>query len=399
MKKTNQIEDNDNKDVTGGIYYALGLHMHQPPGNLKLLIEANEWEAQQIIRCYERAARYAHLYKDTANFCVGFSGILLEQFKEREIVDRYRKFVDIPKMLQSYREAKNIEIIGMGFYHPIFPLVPKEDWSEQLQQGREIVEDIFGQKPKGFWPSEMAFCMEMIPSLTKAGYEYVVVDDIHTELVDKSKKPNRFRPYQARYDWAEITIIPRSRDISNAQESGMDPQWFLNELRQKMRDYPSSERRRLVTTWSDGENGGWFRQMDEASGFFGHFFAPLMEMVRAGQAKIRPVKISDFLKSHPPKHQVTVRSGAWNVGSTSGYDFSKWNGSDSQKKAIEELFRTSRRYWELKKSRLPRAKLNQIESARRLILDAETSCYLFWGDSWIPKIYDRLNAANRLLDL
>ncbi|RKY84622.1 glycoside hydrolase family 57, partial [candidate division KSB1 bacterium] len=51
------------------VYYSCGLHMHQPPGNLKLLIETNEWEAQQIIRCYERAARYAHKYKKVATLC------------------------------------------------------------------------------------------------------------------------------------------------------------------------------------------------------------------------------------------------------------------------------------------------------------------------------------------
>lgn len=46
------------------VYHALGLHMHQPPNNLKLLIETNEWEARQIILCYERPLRYAHQYKE-----------------------------------------------------------------------------------------------------------------------------------------------------------------------------------------------------------------------------------------------------------------------------------------------------------------------------------------------
>lgn len=77
-------------------FYALGLHMHQPPDNLNLLIETNEWEAQQIIKCYERAARYAHHYKDVACFHVGFSGVLLRQFLDPKIIDRYRKYVDIP---------------------------------------------------------------------------------------------------------------------------------------------------------------------------------------------------------------------------------------------------------------------------------------------------------------
>ena len=59
------------------ISHALGLHMHQPPGNLKLLIDHHESEAEQIIHCYERAARYAHYCQDVGNLHVGFSGILL----------------------------------------------------------------------------------------------------------------------------------------------------------------------------------------------------------------------------------------------------------------------------------------------------------------------------------
>lgn len=92
-------------------FHALGLHMHQPPGNLKLPIESNP------------------------------------------------------------REAANVELVGMGYYHPIFPLVPTTDREEQLASGRAIMEHAFGRAPRGFWPPEMAFAMEMIPARVKAGYE------------------------------------------------------------------------------------------------------------------------------------------------------------------------------------------------------------------------------------
>jgi hypothetical protein len=48
------------------ILHAIGLHMHQPPGNLELLIDSNPGEAEQIIRCYERTARHAARFPDTA---------------------------------------------------------------------------------------------------------------------------------------------------------------------------------------------------------------------------------------------------------------------------------------------------------------------------------------------
>lgn len=372
--------------------------MHQPPGNLRLLIETEEWEAQQIIRCYERAARYAHRFADTARLHVGFSGVLLEQLCDREIIDRYRKFIDIPAMLDSYRTAANIELIGMGYYHPIFPLIPREDWKDHLLLGRQVMTEVFGRGPRGFWPPEMAFAMEMVPALVAAGYEYVVVDGVHVSP-ETGGRADIYRPYSARHEDASITVIPRDRDLSNAQESGMDADWFDREFHHRVAASPHPDQPRLVTTWSDGENGGWFRQMAEEAGFFGHFFAPCMEKIRSGASSIRPVLISDFLQQHPPRDHARVRTGAWNVANTSGYDFSQWAGSDNQRRAIETIFAVSRRYWQLKarSADLPEASASDLKAVRRLILEGETSCFLFWGDSWIPELYKRTAAAETLL--
>ncbi len=378
--------------------HALGLHMHQPPGNLQLLIESNEWEAQQIIRCYERAARYAHQLKDVASYHVGFSGVLLEQFLDPHIVDLYRRFVDIPAMLESYRSAKNIELIGMGYYHPIFPLIPQEDWDEQLVSGRQIMTDVFGRAPKGFWPPEMAFSMEMIPALVKAGYEYVVVDGVHVHAAG-SGRTDIYQSYRADFAGAAITVIPRDRDISNAQESGLDPSWFMNEVRHKIADSPHPQAPRLITTWSDGENGGWFRQMAEEAGFFGHFYTPYMDLVRSGRSAVRPVLISDYLRSHPPSEEASVQTGAWNIGSASGADFRQWAGSESQRQGLQKITEVSTRYWQIKRSEssLTSEAGNALKEARHWILEGETSCFLFWGDAWVPKLYDRTREAERLL--
>ena len=381
------------------VYHALGLHMHQPPGNLRLLIEENAWEAQQIIRCYERAARYAHQFRDVARFHVGFSGILLEQFRSKDIIDRYRQFVDIPAMLESYKQAANIEPIGMGYFHPIFPLIPREDWEDHLISGRQITAEVFGREPRGFWPPEMAFDMEMVPALAKAGYTYVVVDGVHVKPSVETEPPDPYRPCIARKDGAEIAVIPRDRGISNAQESGMSAEWFAGEVMRSVGSSPGAGAPRLVTTWSDGENGGWFRNMSEGSNFFGHFFAPFMDRVRSGATPIRPVLISEFLDRHRPERQASVRTGAWNVGNTSGYDFSQWAGSDPQRRAIEKVFEVSRRYWDLAKSDIPAQSRGTLESARQIILEGETSCFLFWGDAWIPKLYERTARAEELLGI
>jgi alpha-amylase/alpha-mannosidase (GH57 family) len=380
------------------ILHALGLHMHQPPGNLKLLIENNAWEAEQIIRCYERAVRFALRFRDVACLHVGFSGILLEQLRDPEIVDRYRHIVDMPAMLEDYRRADNIELIGMGYYHPIFPLIPRSDWADQLHAGRRIMEDCFGRAPRGFWPPEMAFSMDMIPALVEAGYDYVVVDSVHVRPDDGID--DIYRPYQACYEGVCLTVVPRDRDISNAQQSGLEPGWFAGELQRRVAASPRPGETRLVTTWSDGENGGWFRQTHEDSGFFGRFFAPYMEHVRSGDFPATPVCLSTYLEQQTINARARVQTGAWNVGNAAGYDFDQWAGSESQQLAVRTLQRVSARYHDLKaRSRDADEPVQQeLERARRHILEGETSCFLFWGDDWIPHLYECTDPACRLLD-
>ena len=383
------------------IYHALGLHMHQPPGNLRLLIESNAWEAEQIIRAYERPVRYALQYRDVAHLHIGFSGVLLEQLLDPGIVDSYRHILDIPEMLARYAEADNIELIGMGYYHPIFPLIPRADWQEQLDRGLSITERAFGRAPRGFWPPEMAFSMEMVPALVQAGYEYVVVDGVHVRPEDGIS--DVFRPYLACHEGVCINIIPRDRDVSNAQESGLDPNWFQKEVRWRVEGSARPHETRLVTTWSDGENGGWFRQTHEGSGFFGHFFAPYMEHFRGGDYPITPVSLSDFLRHTPAEARAQVQTGAWNIGGNSGLDLSQWAGSESQRSAVDAVSRLSARYWDLRgcadgSTGCVDAVSARLERARQLILEAETSCFLFWGDAWIPHLYERTSQAVKGLE-
>jgi len=238
--------------------------------------------------------------------------------------------------------------------------------------------------------------MEMIPYLVEAGYEYVIVDHVHVRAKKSDAAVDCYRPYYACYDKARITIIPRQRDLSNAQESGLNPGWFLDELGHKLNGIPAKGTTRLVTTWSDGENGGWFRQLDERSGFFGYFFAPLVDKIMKKETGLQFCKLSDYIKKCPPQQEAVVNTGAWNVASTSGYDFAQWNGSESQKKAIKALFDVSRRYWELRDRKMTADKKKDLARARQLILDAETSCYLFWGEAWLPKLYEKTAAAEAL---
>ncbi|HEX58665.1 MAG TPA: glycoside hydrolase family 57, partial [Methanomicrobia archaeon] len=395
------------------IFHALGLHMHQPPQNLVLLLETDEWEARQIALCYERPLKYVKRYEDVANLHLDFSGTLLEQLTNEDIV---KKFSDIGidlGFMREYVDARRIEFLGSGYYHPVFPLIPKDDWKPQILRWRRLARKLGFRDVKGFWPPEMGFCMELIPTLRETGFKYTIVDGFHVvPLEEMSMAELLYKPHIASYEGCEITIIPRDRDLSNAQQSGLDPTWFENEVISKLGRLSGvsavAERRRqscgngrnvekrslrnedfLITTWSDGENGGWFRNLHEPSNFWGRFFAPYMEKVREGISEIIPISITEFLKENCPETEVFVETGAWNVEGRSGVDFSQWAGTEAQRKALEEVWSVSREFHKLKKQgRLKNLSKELLERLETLILRAETSCNFFWGETFLGRAYE-----------
>ena len=277
------------------VYHALGLNMHQPLGNLIALHNSPErWEARQILWCYDRPTRMLEGYEDVARLHLDFSGTLLKQLEDPGVRETFADVVHIADFLDRYRRS-NIEFLGTGLYHPVYPLIPPSDWDTQTAWWLGLGRHLLGRDQfPGFWPPEMGFCMEMIPSLARHGYQYVIVDCWYI----KPKRPMRweelrYRPYFARYDGAEIIIVPRDRELSNAQLAGLDPGWFEYEVQQRTKhcDFPA-----LITTWSDGENGGWFPTTRVESGFWGYFYRPLLDRYRAGTLGFTPIHISEFLK-------------------------------------------------------------------------------------------------------
>jgi len=387
------------------IYHALGLHMHQPPGNLLALNDSAEsWEAKQILWCYDRVTRMLEGYEDIARLHVSFSGTLLKQLEDPRIREKFRDTVNIEDFLDRYRRSP-IEFIGSGLYHPVYPLIPESDWDAQTAWWLGLGKKLLGRdKFTGFWPPEMGFCKEMIPHLKRNGYRYVLVDCWYIKPLREMRwEEMRYRPYIARYGGEEIIVVPRDRELSNAQESGLDPGWFQHEIyeRTKNCDFPA-----LVVTWTDGENGGWFRTQNVKSGFWGHFYHEILNRYRSGTLGFIPVHISEYLDKYPPTEEVDIYPGAWNTGAHWGGDFAQWTGSLLQKKGLDEIRLASAYYQKVKyefdgKNKAitnPEESRQMIFNAYDLILEAETSCNFFWGSAWVHKSFDKLEQAYRLLD-
>ncbi|MEY4385798.1 MAG: hypothetical protein RLY20_1081 [Verrucomicrobiota bacterium] len=384
------------------IYHALTLNLHQPPGNLQWLLDNNEWEAKEILWALDRMPRALWGYEDVARVHLAMSGTLLETLIDPAFQERVFGIVKCGELLWHLQNKKLFDVLGTGFYHPVLALIPAADRDEHLKRWRGIAEHVFWRKDfHGFWPSEMGFCMELIPLLKRMGYRYVMVDSHHVEPVGEMRwEELRYRPHIARYGGEEIIVVVRDRELSDAQLSGMDAGWFIHELHERTKhcNFPP-----LVLTATDGDNGGWFRNTSEKGNFWYVCYRELLDRNLRGETGVTPTFIHDYLNEHGAHGEVTVRAGAWNTGWHHGVDFLQWTGSQSQKDALQRLHAFSADLHateaKAKDAKFGKAAFHrELEQARWRMLRAQTSCNLFWGEAWVHRIHDDLNAAAPFLD-
>ncbi len=378
------------------VHHALVLNLHQPAGNLEDLLDHHPWDAKQILYAMDRMPRTLWPYQDIARVHLSLSGTLLETLSSPEFQQRVYGIVDCGTLLWQFQNKSIFNILGTGYYHPVLPLIPEADRKEHLQRWRGIAEHDFWRTDfEGFWPPEMSFSMELIPLIKKMGYQYVLVDSLHVEAVTPmSWQEMRYRPHIARFGDEEIIVVVRDRELSDAQESGMDYGWFANEIYERTKDcdFPP-----LVTTCTDGDNGGWFRNPTEGSNFWTGFYTQLMESARASDKAVQPAYIHDYINQYGLFGEVTVNTGAWNTGWHNGIDFIQWTGSQTQKDALSKLKEVSQAVHEAAGKAVPQDENpesnSKIEEAMWLLLRSETSCNFYWGEAWVDRCYRDLDAS------
>ena len=381
------------------IDFGLVLNLHQPAGNLDELLDHNEWEASEILWALDRIARSLWEYEDLGRVHLSLSGTLLETLADPRFQARVYGIVDCGSLLWHLQNARTIDVLGTAYYHPVLPLIPPADSDEQLARWLGLARQLFWRdRFRGFWPPELGFSMDLVPTLARQGYEWVIVDSEHVRpLTPMSWEELRYRPHRAQFGETELIVVVRDRDLSNAQESGMDAGWFIEEVGARTRhcDFPP-----LVTTATDGDNGGWFRNTTDGSNFWSSFYADLIGRVRAGQSGgIRPAFINDYLDRHGADGWVTVDPGAWNTGDHHGTGFVQWTGSSAQRDALARVAELSEAV---------RAAATAVgnddwatgllEQARWRVLRAETSCNFYWGEAWVQRCHSDLDEAAARLD-
>jgi alpha-amylase len=139
-------------------------HFHQPVNQLPFIFD------DVYKKSYEPLIENIFQFSDI-KVTLHFSGNLLEWLLENK-----PEFVEKLKIMAKRNQ---IEIIGGGYYEPIFAIIPYRDKIAQMKKLSDLIKKKFGLEVRGAWLSERVWEPDYPSFLSDASLRYVIVDDNH----------------------------------------------------------------------------------------------------------------------------------------------------------------------------------------------------------------------------
>ena len=172
-------------------------HFHQPVDNF-------EWVFEDVYKkSYEPLIDNIFKFGDV-KFTLHFSGNLLEWLLKNKPT-----FIEKLKVMAKRNQ---IEIIGGGYYEPIFAIIPYRDKIAQMKKLSDLIKKEFGLEVKGAWLSERVWEPNYPSFLNDAGLKYVIVDDNHFRSTGITEKET-FYSYITEDEGKTLRIFPINEQL------------------------------------------------------------------------------------------------------------------------------------------------------------------------------------------
>lgn len=107
--------------------------------------------------------------------------IIFTSFQIERYIQKYPEAIEI---LHNLISKKNIEILGDGYYSPIFPLISPLDRLGQIEKMSILIKSAFGKKISGIRPFFSIWDQSLIGSFCASGLDYVFLD---SDIIPKEK--------------------------------------------------------------------------------------------------------------------------------------------------------------------------------------------------------------------
>lgn len=338
------------------------------------------------------------------------------------IIEIHRKI--IRQIIPAYKEMLDlgrIEITTSPYYHALLPILldskaaqknlsapdnslndlkMADDAKLQVKYALDRIENLFGKRPKGIWPSEHSISPQELELFKELGVQWTISDEgilsssLETEFIRDfkgyPKDPYSLtKSYKYKTKNSDIQILFRDSVIPNLisfEYANHDPKVAAGDLYDRIKVIQnklnsSPDKHHILTIAMDGENC-WENYIKDGADFLRSIYTLIEE-----DETLETVLISDYLDSekyHKPLKK--IQSGTW-----INKNFQLWiaepvkNLAWSCVKAVKE---------DLNNFAKNHPKTRRFELAHRELMIAQGSDWFWWygepNDSGQDHIFDYL---------
>ena len=305
------------------------------------------------------------------------------------------------------QERGQMEVMTTPFYHPIMPLLidscsalracpglplPRrfqypQDACAQLALADRQYRRLFGRRPRGIWPPEMAVSPETIALFASYGFAWSISDEqvlarsLKVEIVRDAyghvlNGDLLYRPYRVRGAGGELAMVFRDHYLSNRigfeyqhfrpEDAAADLVHRLLKIRENLACSPGSH---LVTISLDGENAWEWYQGDKGP-FLHSLYRRLSE-----EPRLCCCTVSEYLAVHPPQRVIEeLHTGSW-----VDHNLARWIGTDNKNLLWDYLLEAREAVERCRRS--GSCSEEALQRALESIYIAEGSDFAWWIDS------------------
>lgn len=176
----------------------------------------------------EYEAQYQNIYKPLISSLYTLPELPFTLHMSGSLVDWLEHYhAEFFMILNEMISRKQIDILGGGYYAPLFPLIPPVDRVGQLELLTTALRKFFGKRPRGAWIPSSAWDPSMISSLTTCGLEYVLLDRIMIESSGFSDVDG-YAPVTVEDNGKTVTVLPLDNLYRNLER--FSPASFFSEI-------------------------------------------------------------------------------------------------------------------------------------------------------------------------
>lgn len=281
------------------INFPIVFHFHQPVDQFSFIYE------DVYKKSYKPLIDNIFEFADV-KFTLHFSGNLLEWLLNNK--------PDFIEKLKIMAKRNQIEIIGGGYYEPIFAIIPYRDKIAQMKKLSDLIKSEFGLEVKGAWLSERVWEPNYPSFLNDVGLKYVIVDDNHFRSTGITEQ-GTFYTYITEDEGKTLRIFPINEELRYL--TPWKPTYMSIEYLKKAADEKGD---RCVLLISDAEKMGVWGTTHQICYVDGHghqegdggkpFISAFFEQIK-NNTWIKSLTLSEYMEQYPAKSLIYLPTASY----------------------------------------------------------------------------------------